>query len=490
MAVVCCRPMASTRQTNGTADPTTRSSSVGIISIMGKLGPSLWVSLIWDYIEETSNPNTATTIDTAKYFLLAAAIFVIWNLLSFACGKAYPTHKLPEHQTYYHDLDESKWYHWTVSEVMQWLQAELIGSHSNALLANEDAADLSWMLSRLAWEGVHGATLEYLDRETLRQMDIPYGTACAILDRIQTRLIHRYPRNISTASAASCAPQQELPMLSSSQQGDEELATFLSEYDREYQLSPTERLKRLKQQRQQQTWSHQDPSLNEQEMNHVREQIVPQWKLPAPNDIARKEGNSYQVRDNQRATHENEVNDGGLSEDVRAPTDPDVKAQMLDESLLQAMPPNIRDFVQRKPHLWQQVTAMNENLQNDAHDGRLTNEIQKREEHHNTESRTEAATAEMESHQPQEILSSKPANSTSMPPDFHQSLPPHIREIAQRNPQLFRQLLTAKQKQESSSTVHGNSRIFTVPEETFEDEETDETKELLPKSGLRQRPGF
>jgi hypothetical protein len=482
---VCCRHSSSLG--HSASSITTASTPVPFwVKVLRMASPSLWAALIWSYLE--GPPPSSEALET-KYFQFAASLFGI-GCLVLMVGKLYQDvvqrRRGADEQSAFIPVvststtaspsvleEEHRWYSWTVAEVVQWL------SETPSSLSDHES--LNQILPRLAWERVDGSTLEHLDQEALRNMGIRYGPACQLLEQIQNRLIRRYPRR---------SQQNKVINNNSHEQPQQELDSFLSHYDQEYQLPFSQR-----QQAQQQnlkSWRHNELSMDAEEVDGLREKMTQRWGLQAGELPAKLNEAKPELESNTLHTSDAKLPPADLSNQVEGV---DI-GTLSDDQLLETMPPHIRDIIERKPHLWQQVKAIHREQQMDDQ------AEQDQEQHRNKQSTPAIRSQKLQAqtqYQPQPVsLVEPPVQNTAaielplaVAPEVLQALPPHIREVATRNPELFLQMLNSNQQQQQQQQ---SSAMASIPEESFDDKE-DEFTQLIPKSHinsskLRQRPGF
>ena len=403
-------------------------------------------------------------------------------------------------------LDESKWHTWTVSEVREWLLEHGAPKHNISTTAAfsrygttyDTHSSVSWETSfhesvvpRLAWEGVDGVALEFLDLDALRHMDVPYGVAAPLLQQIKVRLVQRYPRRHEASNnnydndrgwtLEDPCHEHASHSRQSQQQQDYNSSSLFGSSNKNYSIS--------------------EPPLEEDQLEQMRTVVQQRFGFELPelasadpsqapvnsnrNDI----GESFQIKTIVQHTPKMSVIETA-SDDMES-VDNTEGDSAPPTSMLALMPPHIREIVQEKPHLWQQVQSIQQQSRQPANG-------------------TNAATAEESIN---ETIPVHPHVPTPPPlkiaPELLENLPPRVKEVALRNPEVFLQLLQSKQQKQqqgragqegsmvqSKDSFNDNS-LAGIAEEELE-EENDELVQLLPKHSnsndnqglLRQRPGF
>ena len=453
-------------------------------------------------------------------------------------------------------LDESQWYTWTVTEVMEWLlehglppQHHCIIRHglvdppenetfqdpcatpsatTTTTLSSTDSYFHTTVVPRLVWEGVDGRVLEGLDHDALRHMEVPYGLAAPLLEQIRTRLIHRYPRREDHRSNNSSDQGRGWTLedpYDSNEPNNHDRQNQKVQQQPLFGPSDTHHTYHSK--------SSREPYLDKNEMEQMRAAMqerygleLPELASPAPptpslsNRNTNDDKNQSDIFQRTHKEHNSSLDSTNKesSRDGVASSSTGTESDVVPSpSLLALMPPHIRDIVQEKPHLWQQLQRIQQQSRqqiNTATNAATTTAME--ETTNGTNHHDEPALSEN---------ASRDSSTAMIPPEILQNLPPRVKEVALRNPDVFLQMLQSKQQQltlpkhqqpgQGVSDEGENNRqskhrwkqnsLNVIAEDAANDEldgeeEHDELVQLLPKQSntgigtnqdlLRQRPGF
>lgn len=526
---------------------------------------SLWVTLIFAYLDMAFRQRRLAALehnggvkDIYWYVSMAGAIFVLSFILPWAVKlktttcSCIPARQSQQHYQYHHQmqqqdpsissstatvtsesnvqnhLDEANWHLWTVPQVLEWMSCTYLQSirrqvsssssafvtmntHSASLAAaeseneDEEGDDVFYtlVLPRMAFERIDGAALEYLNLEALRHMDVPYGTAAPLLAQIESRLTQRYPKRrpdnaLSDRYSASSNHSHNDGLPTTSYFADNEFGTTVNGGSRH----------------------HREPYMTEDELEQMRETMKNRYGLELP-ELSPSNGSLTHSSNTRGFDSNNNLEPKDPHQFLlampgpinKAPEEQSGEILSLDNGYtdrcndadpkLQTMPPEIRDIVNRKPHLWQKVQQMQANETHNPSAAEVF-ERQQQQQDEETESQMQpllgSSRLGVASGQLGQLVPQS-ATSTSIGPDMLQNLPPKIKEVALRNPELFRQMLIAKEMQQTNRLHHGE--LAPINEDSSADSGVDkqtngneEMIELLPRKSyggnrnLRQRPGL
>ena len=476
--------------------------------------PSLWVALLWAYLDAMNNRHESSSSteeiqDTYEYLTIAGAVWVVtccgtWLKRLYQTRRQHQQQQQEQWQTYDHGfpseapintanhhqdddpLNEAKWHTWTVPQVMEWLSDSFPEQTTIAASFSEDEEFHTTVVPRLAWEGVDGRALEFLDRDALRHMDVPYGVAAPLLDHIQARLIQRYPRPCRASHPNSRVVRND----SSANDGwtldppDSHRSSLFEQPDGT-STGPASR----------------GLYMEEEELEQIRTSMKQRYGFELPelaSNIAapRSSEDSGLLLHNQQRSRDAT----GLGDDESATQTTEAE---IDPTALAMMPPHIRAIVAQKPQLWQQVQTLQMEQPNETTMEQTINEpaVPATAQH-------PAREWDQASEPP---MSTPPSATAKIAPELLQNLPPRVKEVALRNPEVFLKMLqstTTKQQQQkqqghgqesamAQSTTSFNPSLGGIDED-LEEENNEELMQLLPKQSngsnqngrLRQRPGF
>lgn len=168
----------------------------------------------------------------------------------------------PQSRWWQHQLlDESQWFTWNRHETIQWISQQLVptgGSTATAgttssntvmgartgsgaaatALTDEAKQERERVLSILIPHGITGDVLDGLTLTSLLSLNVPFGPSCRLASTIAYRLVDRYPKPLSmmptVLSPAGVAGNAHLETAQRSSSSNKEEVSWLSQHDREY----------------------------------------------------------------------------------------------------------------------------------------------------------------------------------------------------------------------------------------------------------------
>lgn len=420
---------------------------------MGHAALSLWVTLVWAYFDHSNADR-----NLEGYLELAGIVWFVICLVTRLKRFHRQTRQSQQqqqqqwptsygqvvdvaigdddHHRLYH-LDEAKWHTWTVPQVTQWLAHNM---EFNTLRCDNSSNLLDTaILPRLAWEGVDGPALQFLDRDALRHMDVPYGIAAPLLDRVQNRLVQRYP----IVRQRRRRGHQHAGDANDDYQDDTELGWTLEDQG-SYFDRPTAASSSMSARESKTGASNSSDAYNigEDELAQIRASMKERYGFELP-DLASPVGATVAATPTTPYRDEDEIvqhkNQSAFSSrnaseaynHQRAPShttdtnddDYTVANAAVDPLALESMPPHVRQIVQQNPQMWQQVQA--------------------------TQMATPSKEANASNSAVRPMLTTAPIMSTTkITPELLQSLPPGVKEVALRNPGVFLKMLQSKTNQQ------------------------------------------
>jgi len=362
-------------------------------------------------------------------------------------------------------LDESMWPTWTVQQFMEWLIVSMdTTSSSNSSSSSSTTTfpsssnnnnnngtggvdvNVVWLL---AWQGIDGRSIEYLDRNALRDMGIPYGVAAPLLEHIQTRLIQRYPKMVDRQSG---------------HQYDDAARTMMNVHDSCHVEDDDDDSRENNQQWRQQHYPLQNADssrlfnnfLDENELEQIRNSMKERYGFELP-DLA--DPFTAAARGNSRQ-NETGVDNKPPTLNPNLVTDEQSEGSFVPVSSSQTMPPHIRSIVEEKPELWQQIQT--------------------------TQMPPMSPSAVAPQHSPEMSSTSHDTAPPKIAPEILQNLPPRVKEVALRNPAVFLKMLDSQKEKPIQQPVQ---TLLRIQEHDAEETDDEECVHLLPKADQNSKDG-
>ena len=327
-------------------------------------------------------------------------------------------------------IDEHNWYEWSPEQFMKWISnMEDKSSLSPSQNYNNSMSIGNDISRKLASECLHGACLEHLTLTDLRSFGLSYGDAFWLKEEIRT-LIHKY-------DGGPYRRNQE--RYRQYQQND----NHLDEINHELNLGQPASRSHMTSSK-----IDEDIEFNPEIISKAQNIMSERFGLSLPEAKSMANGNENHEGENDdehQLQHEPKEQQSSHAQS-NYPINPSVHStkgeSLIPPDVLNSIPPNIQDIVRRRPDLVRQLMKSN---------------------NADFMERKPTAVVEKDTSSDRTIVEVKPTNDApgGVPSALLSSMPPNIREIAQRRPDLIRQLMASKlDTRNTAQHKDGNTTSF------------------------------